>query len=688
MMKSVITMGTAVLVMLNPIFTQAKVKKETSHPHGIDVTNMNREVRPGADFFEYATARWNEKHPLPADQSRYGAFNLLADEDDKRIREIIEGAAGPRGASTAPASEVEEKIGLLFSQYCDSVRLNKEGIAPLMKYVRQLETLTANDLSYALGLMSRFGVNCFFLVGTEADAKDSKMNLVQVVQGGLSMGQRDYYLDNDEPTAKIREAFNEFGTKVFAKLYPDKTMSDLKKNMSDVLRIETHLASSFKTNAALRVPEDNYNKVSFSSLKQTYPAIDWDKYFEACKYRQFSEINVGQPEALKEVNRILTEEPFDAIRHYLIFRASVKALNYLSDDLRSLSFDFYGKTMAGIEKEQPRWKDGVNLCNSLMGEAIGKLYAAKFFPEAAKQRMKELVGNLQVALKERILAQDWMSDETKQKALEKLSTFYVKIGYPDKWRDWADLHVSKSLSLLDNVLVTTAYNEDYYSQKTVNRPVDRDEWYMTPQTVNAYYNPPTNEICFPAGILQYPFFDMEADDAFNYGAIGVVIGHEMTHGFDDQGRKYDKDGNMVEWWSADDSRRFNERAQVIIDFFNNISVLPDLKGNGPLTAGENLADHGGLQVAYTALMNVSKNKSSRKISGFTASQRFFIAYAGVWAGSIREAEIRKRTKMDPHSLGRWRVNGALPHIDAWYDAFNISKEDPLFVPKEQRVTIW
>jgi putative endopeptidase len=388
------------------------------------------------------------------------------------------------------------------------------------------------------------------------------------------------------------------------------------------------------------------------------------------------------------VNRILTEEPFDAIRHYLIFRASVKALNYLSDDLRSLSFDFYGKTMAGIEKEQPRWKDGVNLCNSLMGEAIGKLYAAKFFPEAAKQRMKELVGNLQVALKERILAQDWMSDETKQKALEKLSTFYVKIGYPDKWRDWSDLHVSKSLSLLDNVLVTTAYNEDYYSQKTVNRPVDRDEWYMTPQTVNAYYNPPTNEICFPAGILQYPFFDMEADDAFNYGAIGVVIGHEMTHGFDDQGRKYDKDGNMVEWWSADDSRRFNERAQVIIDFFNNISVLPDLKGNGPLTAGENLADHGGLQVAYTALMNVSKNKSSRKISGFTAAQRFFIAYAGVWAGSIREAEIRKRTKMDPHSLGRWRVNGALPHIDAWYDAFNISKEDPLFVPKEQRVTIW
>jgi putative endopeptidase len=323
-----------------------------------------------------------------------------------------------------------------------------------------------------------------------------------------------------------------------------------------------------------------------------------------------------------------------------------------------------------------------------MGEALGRMYVEKYFPASSKERMKELVHNLQIALGERIAAQDWMNDSTKVNALLKLNTFYVKIGYPDKWRDWSDLHVSKSLSLLDNVLVTTAYNEDYYSQKTVNRPVDRDEWYMTPQTVNAYYNPPTNEICFPAGILQYPFFDMEADDAFNYGAIGVVIGHEMTHGFDDQGRKYDKDGNMVEWWSADDSRRFNERAQVIIDFFNNISVLPDLKGNGPLTAGENLADHGGLQVAYTALMNVSKNKSSRKISGFTAAQRFFIAYAGVWAGSIREAEIRKRTKMDPHSLGRWRVNGALPHIDAWYDAFNISKEDPLFVPKEQRVTIW
>jgi putative endopeptidase len=684
MIKPLLTFGAVALFGLVTITSNAKVKKSDTNPHGIDVTNLNPNVKPGTDFFDFATAGWNKKHPLPADQSRYGSFNYLIDENDKRIREIIETTAN----KSSDGVSVESKVGVLFNQYLDTERLNSEGIKPLMKYVNEIDALPDDQLSLMIGKLARYGVSCFFLIGTEADAKDSKMNLVQLMQGGLSMGQRDYYLDSDEPTAKIREAYKVFGEKVFGKLYPKASPAELTKKMGDVINIETRLARSFKTNAALRVPEDNYHKMSYDGLKKDYVGVNFDDVLRGCRYRPFTEINVGQPEALNEVMAIFKEEPASAIKNYMIFRASVNALNYLSDDLRSLHFDFYGKTMAGIEQEQPRWKDGVNLCNGLLGEAIGKLYAAKYFPEEAKQRMKTLVSNLQQALGERILAQDWMSDVTKQKALEKLGSFYVKIGYPDKWRDWSELQVSATNSLLDNVLITTAFNEDYYADKTVNRPVDRDQWYMTPQTVNAYYNPPTNEICFPAGILQYPFFDMKADDAFNYGAIGVVIGHEMTHGFDDQGRKYDKEGNMVEWWSADDSRRFNERAQVIIDFFNNIKVLPDLNGNGPLTAGENLADHGGLQVAFTAFKNATKNQALKKYKGFSAEQRFFIAYAGVWAGSIREAEIRKRTKMDPHSLGRWRVNGALPHIDAWYDAFGIKASDPLFVPKDKRVTIW
>ena len=682
-MKHIAIIALMAMTMAN--ITNAATKKNVGHPHGIDVTNMNQSVKPGNDFYKFATERWNQKYPMPAEYSRFGVFNLLIDENNKRIRTLIE----EMGNNVGAAGTIESKIGTLYRMVMDSTRLQQEGLRPIKKYLDMLSKIgSRKDIVYATAEMGRRGVTCFFAYGAEADAKNSKQNLVEVGQGGLTLGQREYYLDTDEATMKIRNAYREFGEKLLSKLYPEKSAEQVKKMMESVIRIETHLASSFKTRAQLREPENNYNKISLKALEQSYPDIDWKLFFDTNKFAAFNEVNVGQPAAIKAANDIIAEEPIEDLKTYLTFRGAQRYMTLLNDEMRTLHFDFFDKTLSGAEQEMPRWKTAVNLCNGLLGEAIGKVYAEKYFPEEAKQKMKTLVANLQDALKERIMAQEWMSDETKQKALGKLGTFYVKIGYPDKWRDFSALQISEKESLLDNVLNIVTFNNDYEVATTVGKPVNRDRWYMTPQTVNAYYNPPTNEICFPAGILQYPFFDPEADDAFNYGAIGVVIGHEMTHGFDDQGRKYDKDGNMSEWWSEDDSRKFNERAARCVEFFNQIEVLPGLHGNGALTAGENLADHGGLQVAYTAMKNAAKGQKAKTISGFTPEQRFFLAYAGVWAGSIRDAEIRKRVKSDPHSLAQWRVNGTLPHINMWYDAFGITQKDKLFISKNERVDIW
>jgi len=670
--------------MLTATCAQAKVEK-TTHPHGIDLTNMMKSVEPGTDFYKFATGKWNKKYPMPAEYSRYGVFNLLLDNNNERIRTLIEDMShqGEKEGS------IEQKIGTIYNMVLDSKRLNEDGIKPLLKYTDMIASITnRNDLTTAVAELGHHGIETFFGFGTEADAKDSKQNIVTISQGGLSLGERDYYLDTDSATMTIRNAYREYGKKVFAKLDPNASVDEITKKMNDVIRIETKLANSFSSRAALRIPENNYHKIELETLNHNYPSINWAEFFKINKYFGFNDVNIGQPAALAAANDLFANESIDALKNYLTFRLSNEMLDYLSDDLRLLHFDFYGKTMSGTEKELPAWKRGVELAQNLMGEAIGRIYCQKYFPEAAKKRMENLVGNLQKALAERINEQKWMTPETKQKAQEKLNSFYVKIGYPNKWRDYSGMQIDPIKSLLENIKDITAFNADYQTEKHVGKPVDRDEWYMTPQQVNAYYNPPTNEICFPAGILQYPFFDMEADDAFNYGAIGVVIGHEMTHGFDDQGRKYDKNGNMSEWWSADDSKNFNERAQVIVNYFNNIKVLPDLNANGITTEGENLADHGGLQVAYTALQNGSKGKPSKKIDGYTPEQRFFIAFAGVWAGDIRPAEIRKRIKSDPHSLAEWRVNASLPHIDAWYKAFNITPKDKLYVPKEKRVTIW
>ena len=463
---------------------------------------------------------------------------------------------------------------------------------------------------------------------------------------------------------------------------------DAQRIMQDVMRIETRIAVASKSMTELRDPEANYNKFTYDELKSQFSGIDWDNFFGVygIKKGEVKNVIVGQPDAIHEVEKILKEEKPEALQNIYLWHAMDMTASYIDDEARAIAFAFSGTVMSGKTEDRPRWKRAVESVEDGLGEALGQLYVARFFPPAAKERMEKLIRNLQIALGERIDVQDWMSDETKKVAREKLDAFYVKVGYPDKWKDYSSLEIGKCY--LDNMLAINEWAIKDMIKTKLNKPVDKDEWFMTPQTVNAYYNPTTNEICFPAGILQPPFFDMNADDAFNYGAIGVVIGHEMTHGFDDQGSKYDKDGNLKTWWNEEDTKRFEERISVMREFHNKIEVLPGLYANGSLTLGENMADHGGLMVSFQAFKNATADAPLKDVDGFTPEQRFFLAYANVWAQNIRDEEIRKRVKSDPHQLGQWRVNGQLPHLDAWYEAFGITEKDPMFVPKESRVTIW
>jgi putative endopeptidase len=532
--------------------------------------------------------------------------------------------------------------------------------------------------------MAHIGIGTYFHSYVYADPKNSSLNIFQMGQGGINLGEKEYYLDTDSITQNIREQYKLYIGKLFQ--LAGFSEADAQQKVADVMEIETAIAKVSRSATELRDPEANYHKMSFDELKKTIAGIDWDAYMKGLGIQAPAELNVEQVEPIQEVARLMNTLPLSKHVSYLEYNLLDAAASCLSDDFVAARFDFYGKVLSGRQVNQPRWKRAVNSVNGMLGELVGEMYVEKYFPAAAKERMVKLVKNLQTALGERIDAQEWMSDSTKIRAHEKLATFHVKVGYPDKWKDYSKLEI-KNDSYWANVCRASEWGfNDMYSR--IGKPVDKDEWLMTPQTVNAYYNPSTNEICFPAAILQPPFFNMEADDAANYGAIGVVIGHEMTHGFDDQGRQFDKDGNLTDWWAPGDADRFKERAQVMVDFFNKIEVLPGLQANGELTLGENLADHGGLNVAYLAFQNATKDAPLGVVDGFTPEQRFFLAYATLWAGNIRDEQIRVYTKSDPHSLGKWRVNGALPHIQAWYDAFHITPSDPLYVAPENRVNVW
>ena len=652
---------------------------------GLNGADFDKSVRPADDFYQFACGGWMKNNPLPAAYSRYGSFDKLGEDNVKRINGIL----NELKTNVYAEGTTERKLSDLYKLATDEKRRSADGIAPVMPMLNRIQAAKNIDQLVALQKeMSTYTSNEFYGIYIGADEKNSKQNIVNVFQGGLILRQKEYYLDNDSATTDIREAYKQHVVNMFKFFgYSEKASQ---KKMKNILRLETELAKVSKSNSELRDPEANYHKMTLKEFNARYPHLYMEQIANASgiesKYMQ--EIVVGQPEFLDGADKLMATLKAEELRDYMQWRHILSAVSYLSEDAIAANFEFFGKKMSGRKEDYPLWKRATAQVEGQMGEALGKIYTEKYFPESSKERMKQLVKNLQVSLAERIEAQTWMSEETKKNALDKLNSFYVKIGYPDKWTDMSKLVIDMKKSYYDNIVECKKFWNEYEINKKAGKPVDKDEWHMTPQTVNAYYNPTTNEICFPAGILQPPFFDANADDAFNYGAIGVVIGHEMTHGFDDSGRHYDKDGNMNDWWTTADGDNFTKRADDYAAYFSNIKVLPDLNANGKFTLGENLADHGGLMVSFNALKHAMQQQPCGDKDGFTPEQRFFLAYSGVWAGNITEAEIRNRTKSDPHSLGRWRVNGALPHIDAWYEAFDVKEGDKMFVPKAERLELW
>ena len=659
--------------------TQAQLRS------GINPADLNKQVRAADDFYEYACGGWMKANPLPAAYSRYGSFDRLAEDNTKRINGILKELL----ENSYKEGTVEQKLSDLYKLAMDSARREQEGLTPVMPLIKRLEAAKTKDQLFDIQLeMMPYGEQEFFSAYIGADEKNASQNILSVNQSGLTLGQKDYYLETDEATTKIREAYKKHIVRMFQIYGFKKGVAE--KKMKSILKVETALAKVSKSRTELRDPQANYNKMSLAEVNTLCPHLQLERQMNAkgIKSQYIQQLVVGQPAFLEAADKLYTDMTADDFRAVMEWGVIDGTTSLLNDAVREANFDFYGKVMAGRKEDYPLWQRATNAVQGEMGEALGRIYVQKYFPASSKERMKTLVENLRVALGERIAAQEWMDDSTKVNALLKLNTFYVKIGYPDKWTDLTSLNIDAKKSYYENMRECNRFWVAWQIDHTAGKPVDRDDWYMNPQTVNAYYNPTTNEICFPAGILQVPFFDPTTDDAFNYGAIGVVIGHEMTHGFDDQGRQYDKDGNMHDWWKEEDGKNFTSRTDKYVDFFSNIKVLPDLNANGRLTLGENLADHGGLQVAWYAYKNAAKRNPLPVIDGFTADQRFFLAYAGVWAGNVTEAEMRQRTKSDPHSLGRWRVNGALPHIDMWYDAFGVKEGDKMFIPKSQRLSLW
>lgn len=657
-------------------------KKGVVLTSGVNLANLDTTAGPGTSFYQYACGGWIQAHPLTDEYSRFGSFDMLNENNREQLKGLIAELADKK--DNVPGSAAQ-KVGDLYNIAMDSAKLNQDGFTPIKEELIAIDGLKdKGDVYVYLAEIQKKGIRPYFMLYVGADEMNSSMNIVQTYQGGLGMGQRDYYLEDDEQAKNIRDKYQEHILKMFQLAGYDETTA--KKAVTAVMNIETRLAKASRSQVELRDPHANYNKMDIGKLKKDFPTFNWDVYFATSGLKDLKEVNVCQPDAMKEVVAIIDTVPLEDQKMYLQWNLIDAAASYLSDDFVAQNFDFYGKAMSGKQEMQPRWKRAVSTVDGSLGEVVGQMYVEKYFPASAKERMVTLVKNLQTSLGERIKELEWMSTPTKEKALDKLSAFHVKIGYPDKWKDYSALEI-KDDSYWANIERANQWDFNEMISKA-GKSVDKDEWLMTPQTVNAYYNPTTNEICFPAAILQPPFFDMNADDAANYGAIGVVIGHEMTHGFDDQGRQYDKEGNLKDWWTEEDAKKFDERAQVMVNFFDSIEVAPGVYANGELTLGENIADHGGLQVAFQAFKKAMKKDPLEVVGGFTPEQRFFLAYANVWAGNIRSEEILRLTKLDPHSLGKWRVDGALPQIGNWYEAFNITEQDSMFIPKDKRVNIW
>lgn len=646
---------------------------------GANRENLDESISPRTDFYQYACGGWQKNNPLKPEYSRYGSFDVLAENNLIQLHDLVEGLRVQKHEK----GSISQKIGDLYSMGMDSARRNKEGAKPILADLKRINSAKRADFSALISWMHQFS-SPFFGIGVMGDLQNSDMNILYWGQAGMGLGDKDYYLENDEQTKKIREAYCKYIADVC--VLSGYSKKDAERVVANVMDIETELAKASMSRTEQRDLLSQYNIRTLEQVDSVCPAMDWDGYLKAMFLPKVETMCVMQTASLEKVNDLLTNKSEQAIRDYLAFSLIDAASNYLSDDFREVSFKM-SSVISGAEQDKPMWKRALAVPNGMLGEALGQLYVEKYFPESSKTRMVELVNNLKIALGEHIESLTWMSGETKAKALDKLNAIGVKIGYPDKWKDYSEINVDPNKYYWENVKAASLFHTKD-SNKKCGKLVDKSEWHMTPQTVNAYYSPSSNEICFPAGILQAPFFSPDVLDADNYGAIGVVIGHEMTHGFDDNGRKFNKEGNMIDWWTEEDANKFNELADKLVAQFDSIVVLGDQHANGRLTLGENIADQGGLRIAYSAYLKTQEAKEGKTVNGFTPAQRFYLSYANVWAGNIRDAEILRRTKTDEHSLGKWRVNATLKNIAPFYDAFGIKEGDAMFLAPAKRVIIW
>ncbi len=645
---------------------------------GIDVSDMDLTVSPAQDFYKYADGGWIKKHPLKPEYARFGSFDALRENNVERLNALF-----AEMATMSPAKgTTDQKIVDLYKQGLDSTRRNAEGAAPLKKYLDAIYSAADKAaLNAELAALNKCGEGGFFSVGVSADLMDSNKQVLYLGQGGLGMGDRDYYIE--ESNAALKKGYGE----MLAKLFTLSGLDNAGKRADNALATEDKIAKVSWTSIENRDYTKQYNPMSVGQIDKAYPGFGFTEFFKALGIEDPGMIIVQQPSYFKGFAKIWSDSSLDALKDYLAGLFISSSASALSDDFYAASFDFFSTQMSGVTEQKPRWKRAMSVPNSILGEAVGQMYVKKYFPESYKNQVLDLVKQLQISLGQHIDSLEWMSDETKAYAREKLASFTVKIGYPDKWKDYSTLSVDPEASYLENLMAASSwYVQDNLGK--LGKQTDRSEWGMTPQTVNAYYNPTTNEICFPAAILQPPFFNADADDAVNYGAIGVVIGHEMTHGFDDQGRLFDKDGNMNNWWRPEDEAAFKAKTAVLIDQYSEVEILPGVHANGALSLGENIADHGGLSIAYTALHNKLGDKTPADIDGFSVDQRFYIGYAHLWAQNATDEEKARLTKLDVHSLAENRVNVAVRNFKTFFDAFGIKEGDPMWRPESERVSIW
>ena len=650
--------------------------------HGVNKADMDMSVRPGDDFYQYAGGGWLKANPMKPEYSSYGVFNDLAETNRKQIRELFENLSKEKHAF----GSVGQKVADLYNMAMDSVRLNKEGAAPLQKDLDKVKAFSKKaDFTAFIADQHLYKGNPFFGIGVDTDLKNSDLNVMWLSAGTSGLPDRDYYLNTDADSKKKQEAYRAYLSKIFQ-------LSGYKKKEAEkaakvIYNIEYQFAEAEMSRAEARDYNKLYNIYTIDMLQKDYPAIQWAKYFELMGVKDVKQVILTEPKVMAVAQKLMSTLSEQDIKYYVAGLIIKSSTSVLSDDFVNANFDFYGRLLNGQKEQKARWKRALGFPNSLLGEAVGELYVSKYFAGESKAKMLKLIDNLRKALATRIANLAWMNDTTKINALVKLNSFTVKVGYPDKWRDYSKLTIDPAKSLYDNVAAAT-YVETLRNLEKFGKPVDKSEWGMTPQTVNAYYNPTTNEICFPAAILQAPFFDVNADDATNYGAIGVVIGHEMTHGFDDQGRNFNADGNMVDWWTAGDSKRFTAAAEKLAAQFDQITVVGDLKANGHLTLGENIADQGGLRISYDAFKTTQQFQEGKEIDGFTPVQRFYLSYGRIWAEHMTEEAIYQQTKSDPHSIGRNRVNATLRNIDTWYDAFGVKEGDKMWLAPAERAIVW